>query len=217
MTKPVITKQEDGKVKREHPSYAVVQVSRVSGKAELFDSSFSHQHFISLSIRPAIKHEDLTHSFIFPTNKEYIEVFMSETQFAQMITSINMGAGSPCTLNRLNNESIPKPDKEDQLNSQREMVAGSLEKVMDRQKGIADQIKKWRDEKHRPTLKELEEIHRDLESAVGNFSNNMSFYANCFEEHMEVTVGKAKAEIESHLLATAGRLGIQDVKPLEIE
>lgn len=161
-----------------------------------------------MSIGPAIKETDGSHDFIFADNREYIEVWMSETQFAQAITSMNMGSGSPCTLVRLGSQAIDAPEREDVINSHKEMVKEKLGKVMDQQIATAQKVKEWREAKHRPTLKELDGLLDNLTIHASNFESNMGWYAQCFEEHMEKVVGSAKAEIESHLLASADRLGV---------
>lgn len=190
-----------------HPSYAVVSISRCSGDTELFDSAMTHQHYISLSIKLASKHTDGSHDFIFG-REELIEVAMSESQFCRAITSMNMGSGSPCTLQRYNGEMIEQPLAEDRLNSHRDMVKDKLGDVMEEQEKLGARVAKWRSEKHRPTLKELGELAQELQQASAHFQSNMTHYAGAFEEHMERVVDDAKTEVESHLLATTGRLGL---------
>lgn len=196
-----------------HPSYAVVKINRCSGQVELFDSSFTHQHFISLSISPATKHTDGSHDFIFGSNKDLIEVWMSETQFARAITSMNMGSGSPCTLNRFDGKNVDAPEREDLLNTHTEMVKTKLTEVMDAQSSLGNQIVEWREAGHRPTLKEMDWLASRMHLISSNFASNMAFYAGCFQEHMEAVVDEAKTELETHMLASADKLGL-DKQPV---
>lgn len=206
-TPPTIETDDTHGQKFTHPSYAVVSISRCSGDIELFDSAMTHQHYISLSIKRATKHTDGSHDFIFG-GEELIEVAMSESQFARAITSMNIGSGSPCTLQRYNGEMIEQPLAEDRLNSHRDMVADKLGDAMERQEKLGAKVAKWRSDKHRPTLKELDSLAAELQQASAHFQSNMTYYAGAFEEHMERVVDDAKAEVEAHLLASAGRLGI---------
>jgi hypothetical protein len=173
----------------------------------LFDSSFEHQHFITLSIRRAEKHTDGANDFIFG-KEEYIEVWMSETQFARAITSMNIGSGTPCTLARFNNKSVPQPKSEDCLEAHDEMVEKKLNKALAAQEELAEKIRTWRQNKHRPTLTELDDMADTMQWQADNFAANMGYYAACFEKHAERIVDEAKTELEVHALQTAGRLGL---------
>jgi len=215
-TPPTVEPHEQNGQKFSHPSYAVVQISRVSGQAKLFDSSIAHQHYIALRICRATKHSDGSHDFIFG-GKELIEVAMSETQFARVITSMNMGSGSPCTLQHLAGKMVDQPEREDLLNTHKDMVEDKLKGALDSQIAIGRQVAEWRKAKHRPTLRELDDLAQNLHCSAAHFEGNMGYYASCFEGHMEEVVDEAKAEIESHMLATAGRLGLEQDEPPAIE
>lgn len=202
---------------RSHPSYAKINVSRVSGQASLFDSAFQHQHYITLSISRAVMIDSVGHRHTME-REEYIEVAMSETQFARMITSLNMGSGTPCTLQHFQGRLVEQPLREDEHQTHRDLVRDKMANVMDRQKAMAAQLKKWREEKHRPTLKELDELASKLETESENFDKNMAFYAGVFEEHMERITDEAKTEIEAHMMQTQQRLGLtSDHNPLALE
>ena len=207
-TPPTVEPDAHNRQKFSHPSYAVVQISRVSGKAELFDSSIAHQHYITLRVCRATKHSDGSHDFIF-AGERLIEVAMSETQFARVITSMNMGSGAPCTLQSLDGEMVDQPEREDLLNTHKNMVEDKLKDVMESQLAIGKQVAEWRKQKHRPTLKELDTLAQELHCTAAHFELNMGYYASCFEGHMEEVVDEAKAEIETHMLASAGRLGLE--------
>ncbi|MEE8368276.1 MAG: hypothetical protein V3S30_08155, partial [Thermoanaerobaculia bacterium] len=86
--------------KEAHESYGTVHVSRCSGRAQLFDVSSPQQHFIALSIKEAVRYRSLSNDQIY-SKRQLIEVWMSETQFARMLSSIGMGGGVPCTLHHV--------------------------------------------------------------------------------------------------------------------
>lgn len=202
-----------------HPSYGVIKISRVSGETTLFDSDFQHQHFISLSVCKAAKYDDGHHSMIHEDHgddgRSIVEVYMSEAQFARAITSMNMGSGSPCTLNRVHNKSVPLPEAEQAKERHIDGVNEKLSGAMNKQREIVGLLERWRSDKHRPTLKEMDELIMDLGCATDNFKSNMEYYGRCFEEHMEKVVLDAKTEIETHILATTERLGVQDKPSIE--
>lgn len=205
---PIVEDDDLHGERRSHPSYAKINVSRVSGHTELFDSAFEHQHFIHLSIsRAEVLGHPASHQFIYG-KEELIEVAMSETQFARMISSLNIGSGTPCTLQRWNGESVIQPANESHQKCHTATIGDKLQGAVDNQKKVLSKLQGWRESKHRPTLKEMDELIQGMESQVENFNSNMKYYARCFEEHMEKTVDEARTEIEAHMIATADKLGL---------
>ena len=81
-----------------HPSYGTLKFSRCSGsKTPLFGSSIEHRDIISVELR----HADVTRRL----NRDWIyggtliaKAEMSYAQFAEAITSMNMGTGVPVTI-----------------------------------------------------------------------------------------------------------------------
>ena len=61
-------------VKRTHPSYGGIQISRVSGGATLFDSELNHQHYIELRIKRAHISEDDHETRVWPEGSNLIEI-----------------------------------------------------------------------------------------------------------------------------------------------
>lgn len=87
--------------KKEHPSYGIIRIARssVSGRGTaLFGSSIMHNNVIRLTITPGVMERDANEDRFFPKERmkdRLIEVEMSYTQFAEAITSLNMGQGVP--------------------------------------------------------------------------------------------------------------------------
>ena len=85
--------------KIEHESFGMLQISRVSGESgNLFGSSIQHQHFIEMRICPGHKSRDLYQDWIGSSMLPYITINMSNSQFAEAITGLNLGSGTPVTL-----------------------------------------------------------------------------------------------------------------------
>lgn len=191
-----------------HTSWGKINVTRVSGHANLFRSSLRHHHFISLTINKArVVDSGGAHDFLMDDG-EVVEVYMSETQFARMITSIGMGSGAPCTINRMNNESVEDCPAQDRaefvINARDEHLDGHEEKVRE----LLGRLQRMLSDKHRPTLKELGEIIHDLSIYVGNFKTSHKYFREQFVEEVEGILDDARSEIEAHILHSAGKLGI---------
>jgi hypothetical protein len=104
----------DDEFEREHPSYGLVHISRVSSgtsATRLFGSPLAHHYgTIRISIGSAKWLHGLHHDRYFGSNRgEHVEIEMSAAQFADMITSLNIGGGTPCTIRRLAGAEVPSP------------------------------------------------------------------------------------------------------------
>lgn len=196
------------KDKEQAPYMAVVGAYRTStggGGVPMFDSETRHQHIITLRIRTASRRRDLSRDWIHG-EEELIEVAMTEAQWAQFVSSLNMGDGVPCTMTYragdhpdrpLPSGSIPGPtlpdNKVDQFHDE---MLERMEKA----------IKKLNALKEAPGInakrkKEIELILQELDS-------NMGFVADQFSEHMEHYVSKAKTEVEAYMMAAIHRAGL---------
>lgn len=185
--------------KIEHPAFGAVEISRCSGHVDLFDSELKHQYFIALRIRRSAQYDDGRHKFNMP-GEELVEVYMSETQFARAITSLNMGCGAPCTLNHIDGKQVPGIVKE----SRRKKSEAGFQELVGREKQLREELvsklQEKVDEKKRPTLAEVKELIKDLKWMEDRFERNAGFAVDCFREHMEEVVEESKTEIEQHIM-----------------
>ncbi len=186
-----------------HPSYANLYIGRsqCSGQQALFGSSIKHHDIITLRISPAYMDRDLNYDRYYAENHPYIEINMSQSQFAQAITSLNMGAGVPVTLRQINGEYIepcPFVDKREQFSNEfREDMNELTKKIKETTKAVEDLIQ----HKRTFTKQDKEQILSTLHSVSQQLSSNYPYMFSMFNEQMDKTVTEAKAEIESHLQA----------------
>lgn len=186
-----------------HPSYANLYIGRsqCSGQQALFGSSIKHHDITTLRISPAYMDRDLNYDRYYAENHPYIEINMSQSQFAQAITSLNMGAGVPVTLRQINGEYIepcPFVDKREQFSNEfREDMNELTKKIKETTKAVEDLIQN----KRTFTKADKEQILSTLHSVSQQLSSNYPYMFSMFNEQMDKTVTEAKAEIESHLQA----------------
>lgn len=189
-----------------HPAYATIGASRVSSGhgIQLFGSDFAHQHFITIKIRTAELMRGSSEDRIHGDVGSIISVALSESQWAQFVSSLNVGTGVPCTLERLQDEMIPgierkverKRQFESELHARLEGVRESIREAEDMVKALPVSQKK------------KDEILHQLRVAGGNMEPNLKFTADQFGEYMEDVVTKAKAEIHAyaaHIMPPADR------------
>jgi len=98
-----------GEVKETHPAFGLIGLSRVScsPSAVLFGSAVKHGHYVELTIKEAERHSSIYRDFNFGRT-ELIKVAFSGTQLGELLTSMNVGDGVPCTITRFNGESRPR-------------------------------------------------------------------------------------------------------------
>lgn len=146
VVEPTITPdgKEDSTVLETHPSYCQITASRVSGSTVLYGSDFDHQHYVTLSIHRSQRRRNLNNDW-YHSGKELIEIKMSADQWANFVSSMNYGSGTPCTLNYFNNEVIPAipapPDRAGQFKMEADQT---LDNVKKRLKKMRRDL--WRDD-----------------------------------------------------------------------
>lgn len=207
--------------KTSHPAYGVIEISRTSSNhMRLFQSDFNHHHFITLRISTADAIESYgVAEHVFPKER-IIEVALSEAQFARMITTPNMGCGTPCTLEHVrvpaslqeyaDGKQIPPVEKEDIRETHADKIGKICRERLADLDEIQEQLATWRQEKHRPTLSELDQLIRRMEAL--HLASNFAYLQQVLEEHMEATIEEGRTEIESHVSMLAQRLGLDAVQ-----
>lgn len=110
--------------KEKHESYGQISIrrSQVGGTGvNLCGSSIKHNNVIALSISPSVKDRGLNKDWFHTEGIPYIEVEMSYSQFAEAITSLNVGEGVPCTVAQINGKTIeycPEDNKRQQFENE---------------------------------------------------------------------------------------------------
>lgn len=207
---PTIT-IESGPMKGEritHPSFAQIAVSRRQGHAALYDSEFTHQNTVSVTIRGSHLIRSLSRNWHMAQD-DLIEVEMSESQWATFVSSSNSGSGVPCTLRRDHGKPVP----------------GLNQPIYDREKFKIEFDEKMKDafarleslenmlNEAKLSNKARDEIAKQIDSVRCSFTSSMPFIADQFNEHMESTVERAKTEINAfttQALIDAGRQNLNN-------
>ena len=196
----------------EHPSFGIVRISRVSaGKGvSLFDSPFKHHHFVTLTVCEASKYRALNADHPH-AGRELVSVSMSEVQFANMITSLNVGSGSSCTIEHVQGKDRPQcpvdATRETYAKEIRETVADLLER--------AEIVTKHA---HDPKLKAegRKEMRENAYHLAMELRSSAEFLIEQFEEKMNKSAGAAKAEIEAYWNHKVTSLGLQKLKGADL-
>lgn len=188
----------------EHESYGTIIVSRMQsgGQHPLFGSSLQHRNTIRLEIKSAKIARTLSTDFIHP-GRQIIEVELSQSQWAEMVSSIGVGEGTPCTIRYINGkqmEDCPYISVRDQFDDEfDDSVQESLEGLRNAVAACEELLTK-----KSLTKADREQVLALVRKAYQEVSDSVPFIKSQFTEQMDKTVKEAKGEIEAlamnHLL-----------------
>ena len=198
-----------------HPAYGQIGITRVQGHAKLYGSVIeNHGTFICIKIRHSEVHHHLGKNW-FHSRGNIIEVHLSPAQFAEFITTPNMGEGVPCTISRLGNKSVPgiTAAKTEVQKIVGHFITDQAEFVEELATRVAEALgivnKKGVIYKgDRETLRGL------LEWVEREVIANRPFAVESFQRAAERVVTAGKAEVEAFVMSALTRLGLTKLDEL---
>lgn len=195
-----------------HPAFGLIGASRVSNSppgATLFDSDIRHAHTVIVRIKAATRKRDLNRDWIHG-RREFVEVEMSEAQWASFVSSMNSGDGVPCTIRR-NGEQLIVPDL-----PYDPRLAHSIDEVRSAaHRAVAEIGEAFEAYKAHKTAANL----RALRIAIDHVEPNTTYAAQSLTQHAENVVQKARADIEAFVVNKAQQIGLDPAtvsSPLEL-
>ena len=195
-----------------HPSFGMVGISHASSSGtHLVGSDFNHRNFVILKIHRSSYERSLNRDW-WGANEQLIEVWLTESQFVEMIGRPNMGEGIPCTLHRVMGQSQdPPPVPEDRKSlGQKDMDQSSAHLYESFKSSLASLEEAEASGKIGKT--QLREIIHSLRCQIENFPANMKFVRTSFDEAMDSTINRAGVEIEATIAQAAMRLGVERLR-----
>lgn len=206
----------DDEFERKHPSYGCLRISRVQGGAgarRLYGSPLAnHYGTIRIEIGPSTWIHGLHHDRYHGSMRgEHIEIEMSAAQFADAITSLNLGGGTPCTIRHVAGVQIPPPpDYATEAEHIRNNFVGSLDKYREKAHKYRAKIEELTS---KLSAKAKEEIRIALDVMEQQLTSNIPFVVEQFQEATTKITTAAKAEVDafvSHVVRAAGLEAIAD-------
>lgn len=193
-----------------HESFAQLSFHRINGSGKsLYGSPLKHNQVIRMTVSESEMIRDL-HETRYHAGRVLFEVDMSPQQFSEVITTLNMGRGTPVTLNRINNKHIDECPHQNErelfaneFKNQIDEVTKTAKKLVeDAQEILSQKTIKAADRKRLSGL--LYRIQTDLGS-------NLSFTNSMFHESMDKAVSAGKHEIESFWRSIVEGMGTQSL------
>jgi hypothetical protein len=189
-----------------HPAFAQIGASRVSGSARLYGSDFAHQHYMTIRIYPSEQQRGLSNDRYRARVTPYIEVALSEAQWATFVSAPNIGFGVPCTLQYKDGEQIPGIAPAAEVPHEKFEV--EARQKMERALGELDLLAREIDEL-KLSQKQKDALKSRAAMARQQLVSNVPFVLKQFGEHMESTVEKAKIEVNAYVTGAVMRAGLK--------
>ena len=187
----------------------LIQINRTyGGRNILFGSNIPHDTCMRLTISQAYIHRDFNENRYYPKNK-LIEIELSPSQYAEMITNLNHGVGVPCTIRLFGEERIKNNLK---LNNELELVkteyAESVDKIIDE---IRNTVYEIQDDKPL-SPKKIRDLKHGLESMIYRLTQEAPFMKERFDETLDKIFVEAKASIDDTINLTLANIGLDTIK-----
>ena len=199
-------------VEEKHPSFGVIHFSRSScvPPRTLFGSSTKHTHLISFSVSRATQRRDLSNTWIHG-GEVLIEGEMSPSQFADMITSMNVDSGTPVTLTRVAGKAVERCTAISDRHRIEQEFAAEMKKTV---AGMDELVTKalQLQAKASVTKADRQEIVNLAETIRAKVTNSLPFIQSQFNEALDKTVSEAKAEVESFLNGAIKSVGLEALR-----
>lgn len=191
----------------QHPSYGLLQISRCTSSkpVHIFGSSIKHTNTIRMQLSKAYVNRDLSNDF-YMTDDHIVEIEMSESQFAEMICSMNMGSGTPVTIKWLRGEGmIPECPYSDK----RELFENEFKESIKKQNELTNQLMQQIEsilDKPKVGKNDLKEALSLLHRLYSCMNDGKDFIYRQFNEQMDKTVLEAKGEVEAFVQNKMNRI-----------
>jgi hypothetical protein len=195
-----------------HPSFGMIGLSRRSGTiSPLFGSNIQHSQTITLTIKRAENDRKLNHDYYHGT-EELIQIEMSGSQYAELISSFNIGDGIPCTIRQVGAQSYPDPPYESPVDIFQREFAAKMANLGKECASLIDDSVKMLNEKPTINKSDREFLLNSIRRLMQEVNSNVPFVSQQFNESMEKTISQAKTEIETFVTNRITALGIDAVK-----
>jgi hypothetical protein len=192
-----------------HESFGTICISRQSGGGlDLFGSSVKHHESITIRISRAERKRALHRDWIHSTTP-LVEVVLSPVQFADAITHLNFGDGTPCTLDRVAGKQMPPCPAYTQREQFEKEFEGDVKRVTAEAAEIGKEVVGKLRGKGQLSAADRKELADQIDQLLMHVRSNMPFVHKQFNEAMEKTVGECKGEVEAFITSKVHRLGLE--------
>lgn len=202
--------------KIEHPSYAMASFCRFNGgKGEFFGANTRSQ---SGGVRLTISNATLYHSDTGDTimaNKPFVEVEMSNIQFADLITNMNT-MGVPVTLVKKDGERIEPVPFEDKRELTQSRLYEATNKVAERIDHLTEQTQELLNRQKPLTKAEKQAVLNEIGSLKKIINDHIPYIGQLFAEEMDKVAQEARNEFTAYVHGVMQQAGVSNINELRL-
>lgn len=185
-----------------HPSYGSARFSRVTGQRNLFGSAVKHQSWIELEILEAEMIGDIAtrNHKVQPNNTQgIVRVALTNAQFAELISTRDTFAGTPCTITRVRDGKLKPVEDCPPAPSLDENIDAIINKAVDDAMAtVRRDVKSVLEDLEGRLPKKLgASVTSRLQDLYTRIPSNIKFAGTLMQEAKDHLVGRAKVEIEA--------------------
>ncbi len=203
-----------------HPAYGILGFSRVSGgPGKLYGSEIHHNSYIEMRLVPGEEHRTSSYTHHMGRMKPLVCVRMSHSQFAEAITSMNIGSGVPVTIDFIDDAIGQRPLIDDKTTLHKKVKAELSKEAKD---AMADAEKL--ETLVRETLassKLSKAAQKEVVDAVtrltSSIRSSMPYVVESYQEAAEKVGANAKAELDAFATMVVTKLGTKALAALNEE
>lgn len=194
-----------------HPAFGQISFSRIIGRNRFYGSDLVQDNYIEMRVHQSELIRNLTDDR-HHTTSHVLTVRLTGNQFSELITSMNIGDGVPCTIERISGVSVQELDH---FETRKDVVHNEFK---NRMKDMADRMTNYGGEikdilkKQTISKKDREELNKMYDSFFTEMRSNIPFFLECFQENMDKVVKEAKMEIEAGILNRVTQLGLAELQ-----
>jgi len=187
-----------------HPAFGQISASRVNGRTNLYGSDFSHDGFITITIKASELNRDLSRDWHYE-REQLIQVALSEAQWATFVSSLNNGSGVPCTLEWITGVGrlpmLPNPK------SRADQFGKEFQKDFDEALTALDELETAL-QSCGLSQKKMDGLMAKARTAKAKINSSAPFVVDQFGDHMENEMERAKVEIHGYFQNLIQRAGV---------
>jgi hypothetical protein len=152
-------------------------------------------------------------------HRTLIEVELSAAQFAELLTTMNVGSGVPCTIRHLAGQGhIPDPpDTKIEIDRVQESFGDRIKDLKDLLKQSKASIQEMFDEKATLGVKSKAQVLEVINKLIMEITSNIPFIIDQFNEATERVVTSAKAEVDNFVTNVIVQTGLTQLQAMKLD
>lgn len=201
-----------------HESYGQISFSRINATPpiNLYGSNIKHGSIISLTIRRSAKNHNLYNDTYYG-DEEIIDVYMSPAQFAELLTSLNVGSGVPCTIQHIFYHRMSGCPEENQRKVNKQEFEETCKEIVHKSQSLIAEVTHMFESKKNINKTDRKDIIGNLQHICNIFTSRIPFIKEQYDEAMEKTETEVKAAVDNFVTHALVSIGAKALKNKLIE